>query len=393
MLREDDRAPGQRTGPARRARRASGGRTWRSTGSGCRASSARASAKAQYWSNRSCSGASARGTRSCLQELGAAALPLVLLLDVGDEQAGEDADAGAQDGDLGRQRGEGRDQRHGEGAGQGGADELEAQEDGSCSGIMAWVRHSAECTTEAIRRASRGGAASSDRLTHLVPTRAVWSVAQACAGPMVGLTATASQWRARHRYEYVRAVAGDRSLARLASETSRPWSHKRLYVRSVRRKPYHFLPWAPKIGPCLLLCPTTNGWPKVSGLIFRQQAPKSGAGGPLFPGRRLPGLASAARPCYDRSMRAFVCEVDQTGLRRLVPEDLVPGDELGRLVRPRVSRPTTLVWALLHDRDAEAIRAELTAGGHADACGLLLNRAVELLTLGPVMPDNNPATR
>jgi hypothetical protein len=85
-------------------------------------------------------------------------------------------------------------------------------------------------------------------------------------------------------------------------------------------------------------------------------------------------------------MKAFVCEVDQSGLYRLVPEDLVPGDERRRLARLRASWPTTLIWALLHDRDAEAIRSRVAAGSHADACGLLLNRAVELIPLGAAAP-------
>ena len=85
--------------------------------------------------------------------------------------------------------------------------------------------------------------------------------------------------------------------------------------------------------------------------------------------------------CYDHAMDAFVCEVDQTGLRRLVPEDLIPGDELVRLAGMRPSQPATLVRALLHDRDAEAVRTEINAGRHHDACGLLLNRAVEIISI------------
>ena len=42
----------------------------------------------------------------------------------------------------------------------------------------------------------------------------------------------------------------------------------------------------------------------------------------------------------------------------------------------------TLVWALLTDDDAEDLRADVDAGRHAEACGLLLNRAVELISLG-----------
>ena len=47
----------------------------------------------------------------------------------------------------------------------------------------------------------------------------------------------------------------------------------------------------------------------------------------------------------------------------------------------------TAVWALLDDEDTEAIRVDLTAGHYRDACNLLLNRAVELLSLLSVLPD------
>ena len=80
-------------------------------------------------------------------------------------------------------------------------------------------------------------------------------------------------------------------------------------------------------------------------------------------------------------MRAFVCEVDHHGLRRLVPEDLVPGDELARYARTQFAWPTTVARALLDDGDAEDLRAELLAGRRHAACGLLLNRAVELVGL------------
>ena len=99
----------------------------------------------------------------------------------------------------------------------------------------------------------------------------------------------------------------------------------------------------------------------------------------------------AGRPCYDRPMRAFVCEVDGHGLRRLVPEDSVPGDELARYARARSPRPaTTAAWALLADGDAEDLRADVHAGRHREACSLLLNRAVELLSLGAVLPLPGP---
>ena len=76
-------------------------------------------------------------------------------------------------------------------------------------------------------------------------------------------------------------------------------------------------------------------------------------------------------------MRAYVCELDLYGLRRVLPEDLLPTEELFRLSR----RPTAAFWALLGERDAEELRTELGAGRHRDALGLLLDRAVELLPL------------
>src|SRR4051794_12464110 len=88
------------------------------------------------------------------------------------------------------------------------------------------------------------------------------------------------------------------------------------------------------------------------------------------------------RPCYDRPMRAFVCELDHHGLRRLLPEDLLPAEELSRLARAPRPPLTAVVWALLHEPDAEDLRAEVGSGRHHDACDLLLNRAVELIPLG-----------
>jgi hypothetical protein len=89
-------------------------------------------------------------------------------------------------------------------------------------------------------------------------------------------------------------------------------------------------------------------------------------------------------------MRAFVCEVDHTGLRRLVPEDLLAGDDLGSYLRRWFPRPTTVAWALLSDEDAEAVRADLGDGRRGDACGLLLNRAVELISLGAAACGSAP---
>ena len=87
-------------------------------------------------------------------------------------------------------------------------------------------------------------------------------------------------------------------------------------------------------------------------------------------------------------MRAFVCEVDSSGLRRFTPEDLIPKDELRRLARGLPRRPATLFWTLLADDAADDLRADVGAGRHADACGLLLNRAVELIPLRAAAPTS-----
>src|SRR3954454_23470296 len=80
-------------------------------------------------------------------------------------------------------------------------------------------------------------------------------------------------------------------------------------------------------------------------------------------------------------MRAFVATVDHSGLRRLVPEEAAFLDLPDLDARSGFARLTTVVWALLDPGDAEAIQVEVSAGRHHDACGLLLNWAVELLSL------------
>src|SRR5436189_264428 len=59
-----------------------------------------------------------------------------------------------------------------------------------------------------------------------------------------------------------------------------------------------------------------------------------------------------------------------------------PRAGLRRLGRRWPPCTKTVVWILLDDRDAEALRMEVDAGRHRRACGLLLNWAVELITLG-----------
>ena len=103
-------------------------------------------------------------------------------------------------------------------------------------------------------------------------------------------------------------------------------------------------------------------------------------------GSRL-GLDRDGQSCYDRTMRAFICEVDATGLRRLISEDVLAGEEVRGYIRHRFARPTTVAWTLLDDGDAESIRWEVAAGHPEVACGLLLNRAIELLSLAAALPE------
>ena len=86
-------------------------------------------------------------------------------------------------------------------------------------------------------------------------------------------------------------------------------------------------------------------------------------------------------------MKAYVGVVDQLGLRWFFPEDVIPRDLLSHLVRSWLTRSTTAIWILVKDEDAEAVRADLSAGNSGTACNLLLNRAIELLPLASVTPD------
>jgi hypothetical protein len=50
----------------------------------------------------------------------------------------------------------------------------------------------------------------------------------------------------------------------------------------------------------------------------------------------------------------------------------------------------TTVWAVLSDDDAEAVREQLAARRHRDACGVLLDRAVEVRRIVPEVPGSSP---
>jgi hypothetical protein len=86
-------------------------------------------------------------------------------------------------------------------------------------------------------------------------------------------------------------------------------------------------------------------------------------------------------------MKAYVGSVDQQGLRWFFRDDVIPRDLWPQLVRSGFGRSTAAVWFLVHDEDAEAIRADLSAGNSGEACDLLVNRAVELLPLVCVTPE------
>jgi hypothetical protein len=86
-------------------------------------------------------------------------------------------------------------------------------------------------------------------------------------------------------------------------------------------------------------------------------------------------------------MRAYVGSIDPYGLRRFLPEDALPRDILRQIVGEWSSQVTTVVWAVVSEDDAEAIRRELAADRREIACDLLVNRAVEILPLACVEPD------
>jgi len=84
-------------------------------------------------------------------------------------------------------------------------------------------------------------------------------------------------------------------------------------------------------------------------------------------------------------MRAFVCEIDDRGVNQFLPEHFLPGDELARIAHLSPQPTSAIVWALLEEPDAEAMRTELGAG--SDAYDLLLYCAVEILAIALAVPD------
>jgi hypothetical protein len=85
-------------------------------------------------------------------------------------------------------------------------------------------------------------------------------------------------------------------------------------------------------------------------------------------------------------MRAYVAQVAESELRQFVAEDALPEDVLADLIREWSLPERTAVWAVLDDDAAQVVREELAAGRQRDACGVLLDRAVEVRPLLPDVP-------
>jgi hypothetical protein len=86
-------------------------------------------------------------------------------------------------------------------------------------------------------------------------------------------------------------------------------------------------------------------------------------------------------------MRAYVGCIDCYGLRRFLLEDAVPRNVLRQLITEWSSRSTTVVWAIVADESAEAIRQELIRQSCWNAANLLMNQNAELLPVYSVLPD------
>lgn len=85
-------------------------------------------------------------------------------------------------------------------------------------------------------------------------------------------------------------------------------------------------------------------------------------------------------------MRAYLGQIDHTGLRRFLLENAIPPNSIVSLDREWSSSTTTGVRAVPADEDAEALRCELGAGGYGEACSLYMDRAVEVLAFGKHSP-------
>jgi hypothetical protein len=86
-------------------------------------------------------------------------------------------------------------------------------------------------------------------------------------------------------------------------------------------------------------------------------------------------------------MKAYVGQVGHDGLRRFVAEDILPADVLQELIRGWTSTTATVVQAVVDQDAIEEIWRELMSSRPDAACGVLLNRAIELVPLRPAALD------
>ncbi len=101
-------------------------------------------------------------------------------------------------------------------------------------------------------------------------------------------------------------------------------------------------------------------------------------------------LASLDRDMIEHgAMKAYVAQIaEESELRQFMPEDALPEDVLSQLIREWSLPAMTTVWAVLDDDAAEVVREELAAGRKRAACGVLLDRAVEVRALVPDVPGS-----
>lgn len=91
-------------------------------------------------------------------------------------------------------------------------------------------------------------------------------------------------------------------------------------------------------------------------------------------------------------MKAYLGLVDDSGLRRLLPDGILPWEPRAASAPARLA--PVMVWAVLDDAAAETIRAELASRRHREAWTWLLNLAVDLIPVeSPGFPRPGPADR
>jgi hypothetical protein len=89
-------------------------------------------------------------------------------------------------------------------------------------------------------------------------------------------------------------------------------------------------------------------------------------------------------------MRAYVAQLAESELRQFLPEDALPEDVMSQLIREWSLPAMTTVWAVLGDEEAEAVRDQIRAGRGRDACGVVLDRIVEVRPIVPEVLGSSP---